>query len=72
MAGLAVGLTSALFVVSAAQAVGFASAVFAGESGTVVSDGSTALFFNPGRGGRSLRALFKALCSWRKIPYSVF
>ncbi len=38
---------SATLVASAAHAAGFASAEFAGESGTVVSAGPTALYFNP-------------------------
>lgn len=44
---LFIGASSVLFTASAAHAAGFASAEFAGESGTVVSPNPAGLYFNP-------------------------
>lgn len=46
-ARLLAGASSVLLAASTAHAAGFASAEFAGESGTVVSNNPTGLYFNP-------------------------
>lgn len=46
-ARLVIGASYVLFAASTAHAAGFASAEFAGEAGTVVSDHPSSMYFNP-------------------------